>query len=77
MPRVKINDLKPDAKELDMQEMKNLFGGALTAPIDSTAVPTGNCNCAPGIGITLKMDSAMTKQEYPGMMKGDKTGIIR
>jgi len=27
MPRVKIEDLKPPAKDLDMKEMKKLFGG--------------------------------------------------
>ncbi|MGE5403700.1 MAG: hypothetical protein ACM3PP_02055 [Candidatus Saccharibacteria bacterium] len=77
MPRVKINDLKPDAKELNMQEMKNLFGGAVAAPITTTAISVCGGGCAPGAGISLKMDSAMTKQEYPGMMKGENTGIIK
>ena len=27
MPRVKIEDLKPDARELEEKEMKKLFGG--------------------------------------------------
>jgi len=29
MPRVKIEDLKPPAKDLDMKEMKKLFGGSV------------------------------------------------
>lgn len=30
MSRVKIEDLKPEAKKLDAKEMKKLFGGILT-----------------------------------------------
>jgi hypothetical protein len=30
MPRVKIEDLKPPAKDLNVGEMKKLYGGALT-----------------------------------------------
>ncbi|MGE5418327.1 MAG: hypothetical protein ACM3UZ_16435 [Acidobacteriota bacterium] len=75
MARVKINDLKPDAKELNMQEMKNLFGGSLTAPLQSnslTAATTG----APTL---IELDSSMTKQENPGIamkMEGTRVGII-
>jgi hypothetical protein len=40
MSRVKIEDLKPEAKELDAKDMKKLFGGAI-ANITSSQITAG------------------------------------
>ncbi|MGE5403701.1 MAG: hypothetical protein ACM3PP_02060 [Candidatus Saccharibacteria bacterium] len=59
MARVKINDLKPEAKELNMQEMKNLFGGSLAA----TQTLTSATAATAGAPTMIKLETSMNKQE--------------
>lgn len=60
MSRVKIEDLKPEARELDAKEMKKLFGGAII--IDENTMSTG---------ISLTGTSL-----HKGALTGDNVGII-
>ncbi|MGE5418325.1 MAG: hypothetical protein ACM3UZ_16425 [Acidobacteriota bacterium] len=49
MPRVKIQDIKPEARDLDMKEMKNLFGGSIaptTGITNATSSQGKICNDA-------------------------------
>jgi hypothetical protein len=39
MPRVKIEDIKPPAKDLDVKEMKKLYGGLLLVHPNNELTP--------------------------------------
>jgi TfoX/Sxy family transcriptional regulator of competence genes len=60
MSRVKIEDLKPEARELDTKEMKKLFGGAII--IDENTMSAG-------ISLT---GTSMLK----GALTGNNVGIL-
>jgi hypothetical protein len=67
MSRVKIEDLKPEARNLDVKEMKKLFGGMYVYPqINASAIQTQQTGIMmPGTTITAEEAAPAAKNPLP------------
>lgn len=68
MARVKIEDLKPEARNLDAKEMKKLFGGAIIIDENTlTAGTTLSTNIIPQYSDSLNLRSTTDCRGIPAL----------